>query len=123
MGFVHPSGYGMFRFGTGMRMAHRVAYALFKGELQPGLVIMHTCDNRICVNPGHLLQGTRKENNNDCVRKGRWRGCIVIPDSTVRAIREVYCQLRNYSQVARQFGVTPDCARKLVLRLSRKNVL
>ncbi len=32
---------------------------------------MHTCDNRRCINPKHLVGGTRDENNKDRARKGR----------------------------------------------------
>ena len=51
--------------------AHRLSYQLFKGELIAGKVIMHTCDNSLCVNPNHLEQGTQADNLMDCRTKGR----------------------------------------------------
>lgn len=53
----------------------RWAYALTKGGLQPGFVVMHECDNPLCCNPDHLIQATQGENMKDMARKGRaWKG-------------------------------------------------
>jgi hypothetical protein len=65
------NGYGMFSFNGKYIQAHRFSYQHSNGELIKGLVIMHTCDNRSCVNPSHLVQGTYKENTMDMVIKGR----------------------------------------------------
>jgi hypothetical protein len=53
------------------KLAHRMAWELTYGEIPAGLVVMHSCDVRHCVNPGHLQLGTRKDNNQDRVMKGR----------------------------------------------------
>ena len=62
-GFIHPKGYGRFRFNDKkMGQAHRFSYELFIGKIDPELEIDHLCRNRICVNPGHLEQVSHKEN-------------------------------------------------------------
>jgi hypothetical protein len=35
------------------------------------LVMRHTCDQRLCINPAHLLIGTRMDNIQDMIQRGR----------------------------------------------------
>lgn len=59
---VGSHGYGnAFIHGTS-RVAHRVSYAAFVGELLPKMVIDHLCKVRRCVNPEHLEQVTQRTN-------------------------------------------------------------
>lgn len=57
-------------------LAHRVSWVLHfgpipKGKGHHGMVVMHTCDNRLCVNPSHLRLGTQSDNVKDMITKGR----------------------------------------------------
>ncbi len=66
------NGYGKMDVCAKMHRAHRISYVIHNGEEIPdGMVIMHTCDNRRCVNPLHLKLGTQIENLADCKKKGR----------------------------------------------------
>lgn len=52
-------------------MAHRVAWTVANGEIPPGLMVLHRCDNPPCVNPAHLFVGTQSDNMHDASVKGR----------------------------------------------------
>lgn len=72
--YVNPeNGYGTFCI-CGNVYAHRVAYMLaHPDEDISDLLICHTCDNKICMNPAHLFKGTHIDNARDMVQKGRNR--------------------------------------------------
>ena len=64
------NGYGRFSVQDKSLRAHRVSYELFNGKRKNGLIIMHTCDNKKCVNPKHLEAGTRRRNLKDAHKRG-----------------------------------------------------
>ena len=49
---------------------HRAVYAMVHGAIPKGLVVRHTCDNTLCVNPKHLIIGTQLDNIRDRVERG-----------------------------------------------------
>lgn len=73
IGLVYPNGYGRVRVNGCERLAHRASYVLHKGVIASGKLVMHTCDNRVCVNPNHLVIGAHKDNAQDMVSKRRCR--------------------------------------------------
>jgi hypothetical protein len=62
LGSEHGTGYGTLSIGGKNRLAHRVSYETFLGDIPNGLHIDHICENRFCVNPGHLEPVTCEEN-------------------------------------------------------------
>lgn len=70
-GYGQVSSSRMFRMYK-KRRAHSLAYLAWKGEIND-LCVLHTCDNRKCINPEHLFLGTHGDNNKDMVAKKRHR--------------------------------------------------
>jgi hypothetical protein len=67
-------GHGAFKLGarkTRVLFAHRVAWELYVGPIPAGRCVLHRCDTPSCVNPHHLFLGTKRDNAEDMVRKGR----------------------------------------------------
>lgn len=82
------NGYGRLRSGPGGKATycHKIMYDHYHGPLPEGHVVMHTCDNRRCVNPDHLRSGTHKENMLDMVQKGRSTSNLL----TEKDVREIH---------------------------------
>lgn len=65
-GAKENNGYGQFNLNQKTRIAHRLSYELFIGDIPNGKELDHLCKNRSCVNPDHLEPVTHKEN----IRRG-----------------------------------------------------
>ena len=62
--------YTSFKYKT--RTLHRlIALEKFGDEAMKGLETRHTCHNRWCVNPKHIIKGTTQDNADDKVKAGR----------------------------------------------------
>lgn len=65
-------GYGVAYPGNVRSYAHRLAFESVHGEgSAAGVIVRHKCDTPACVNPEHLLGGTRLDNIRDCIERGR----------------------------------------------------
>jgi hypothetical protein len=119
-------GYGSLKRNGVALSAHRVGYEISTGDSAIGFVIMHTCDNKACVNPRHLKKGTHKENMEDMVAKGR-QGLQLqkrrfIPASQVLDIRRNYLLGESKHSLARRHRTSTSVIRDLVSGKYRKDV-
>ena len=110
------NGYGAFKLGRQERRAHRVAWALAHGEIPAGMLVLHACDNRACVEPSHLFLGTHHDNMADMVAKGRAargisngaarRATTRLTAADVRRIRLYLRDGLSQGEVAMMFGTS-----------------
>lgn len=55
---------------------HRLVYETFKGEIPEGQMVRHLDDNEFNNRPENLALGTHKDNVQDCIRNGNYKGKI-----------------------------------------------
>lgn len=70
-GVVGNHGYGQIKYQSG-QTAHRFSFELHYG-FRPLRCVLHRCDNRRCVRPEHLFEGSLADNVADMIAKGRAR--------------------------------------------------
>lgn len=103
---VFGRGYGQYRIGSKdtrrLAGAHVVAYVLDKGEVPEGLWVLHTCDNILCCNPGHLYAGTPMDNVRDMHTRGR---AVTITKFTEAERMAAIADPRSLSAIARDLGM------------------
>ena len=115
-------GYGHVRVGPKVKKAHRLVYEEAHGPIPDGLVVMHVCDNRRCVNERHLRLGTPKENNSDRDKKGRQvakrgeaHGMSKLTEANIREIGVLRTEINSrVHDFAERFGVTPLAIRDVL---------
>jgi hypothetical protein len=103
-------GYGALAVDGVMRGAHVVSWELANGAVPVGQSVLHRCDNRPCVNPGHLFLGTHMDNVGDMVKKGRHsrgekNGKAILSSNEVVAI---FHEPGSHSTVGSKFGVSRE---------------
>lgn len=100
-----------------MAYVHRLVLEVKMGrQFAAGEVSRHECDNPLCVNPDHLMPGTRADNVADMMARGRHGGGGVrgedhpfakLSESDVLAIRS---DPRTNRAIAAEYGIDRSTA-------------
>lgn len=115
-GSIKSNGYGSMSYDGKFYHPHKAMLELKLGRpLLPGYESRHGCDNRPCINPDHLEEGTRADNMRDCVERGRNIGFTAehrgeahnhakLKDADVLAIR---AGGETNKKIAERYGISP----------------
>ncbi len=120
------SGYGVFEVYDIEYKAHRVSFFYFNHRTKESeFDILHTCDNRGCVNPKHLYEGTNLENNQDraCrnpesfIRLGSTNSASKLTETDVPEIFRLRHKMGwTQQRIANQYGVAFSTIGKVLRR-------
>jgi len=105
-GATTRGGYGNINHGGRYWRAPRLVETLTRGPIDPGQVVLHSCDRPACVEPSHLSRGTPGDNVRDAALKGRlggWRDPNARSRSTLyRRRREAAGLPLDYTTLAQR---------------------
>jgi len=126
-----PSGYGKIKIAKKTMSTHVAAWRIANGGISVpiGSVVMHSCDNRKCVNILHLSCGTQSRNMEDCRDRGRLfiahgesHANARLNNDIVMEIRRLYATGLTQRQVASRLGLNYPVVRAVIERRSWKHV-
>ena len=123
----NKDGYPVARIKGQLDTLYRHFYRRYKGDIPKGNVVRHTCDNRLCCNPEHLILGTQKENVGDMLERGRFpmgvkHGRAKLDDKKVRKIRKLHTTGASMSSIAREYEVDRKTIHKIINGVTWKSV-
>lgn len=114
LGQKDPRGYGKMTV-----RAHRLSWILHNGVMIPeGNYILHSCDNKSCVNPAHLNPGTAQQNIQEAIDHGLLVRGTDNPASklTEEDVRNIRNSSKNKTQLAKEYGVHVATIRSIICR-------
>lgn len=104
------NGYGLLKINSVSKRAHRCSFETFKGPIPADKWVLHTCDNKLCVNPDHLYLGTRRDNVDDAVRRNRLKPRMGQNNGRAKLTDEQALEIMNSADnqfvLAARYGVS-----------------
>lgn len=119
---TNQDGYGRVRILDSLESAHRMsflAYHRMKGDVYNTKVeLMHSCNNRQCINPLHLSPGSHLQNMQSTVfpnREGSRNVKAKLTEADVIEIRRRVAakEFGAFTELAREFGVSATTVKRI----------
>ena len=120
---LNTNGYGHLKANGKTVLHHRLVYAQANNvpiEKLTGVVIRHTCHNRRCVNPAHLISGSSRDNAADTVAAGRWGGGRKRALTPAQQAEVIAAKRDTQEELAAKYGVSRGTIAR-VLNESKEN--
>jgi len=102
----YTSGYCVIMINGKRILLHRYIYIETFGPIKAGNVIRHTCDNTLCINPNHLVEGTNADNSRDMVNRNRSGKGIRNANSklTEQQVIEIFNSTDSNKELAQKYN-------------------
>ena len=128
IGFKSRDGYGIVQLKGKLIKAHRLAYCEANDKTLADIsnaVVRHSCDNRKCVNPAHLLLGTSVDNtkdrhDRDRDARGSVNGNSKLTEDQVKAMRSEFVpwsRTHGAIPLAAKYGVSASLVSQIINRV------
>ena len=127
-------GYGAFGIGNvkdgtkRMVSSHRLAYYLSHNDQWPENYACHTCNNKLCCNPGHIYDGTHQDNMDDMTSgdrqaRGENQGLSKLTEDQVLEIRSRYEPwIVTLRTLAAEYGISNQVIHDIIQRRIWKHI-
>lgn len=120
------SGYGLYRTPDKVaHRAHRLSKELHGQPLSAGEVGRHSCDNKLCVRPDHILAGSQGQNMKEAQERGLIRKGESHPKSKLTAVQVKEIRSRPATRVillSQEFGVSRRAIQSILNNTNWKGV-
>jgi len=120
-------GYGQIMI-EGIRIrAHRYSYEIFKKKIDDGMLILHACHTKLCVNPDHLREGTVLENAEDTIASGnhlfgQTHPMAKLRNDDVLSIKNYYENGWSFHKISKKYNISSVQVRNIILGRNWKHL-
>lgn len=125
-GALNNNSYGRLAIDNINKLAHRISYQIYKGEIPKDMLVCHHCDIPSCVNPDHLFLGTDLDNATDRMNKGRFRSLHGEENGSSKLtelqVREILTSSERNKDVAKRLDVSKQMVSQIRKRKIWKHV-
>ena len=96
-------------------LCHRLAFHIYKDEpLDDDLYVLHSCDNKVCINPEHLRLGTQQDNAKDRVSRDRTRFSDLTRDQVWRIFELDHTGYYPHYKIGLKFNLSAYQVRRIL---------
>jgi len=123
--YLSKDGYAKIRYkGKALRVAKIVLEKKLKRKIKEGYETCHNCNNRKCLNPEHLYEGTHKQNGEDLSKAGSLNGekssSVKITENTAIQIKIMLKEEMAIIDIANKLNISRTIIENIKYGLSWK---
>ncbi len=107
-------GYGQIRRGKAVEgnvSVHRAMWEIVFDIIPDGICVLHHCDNPPCANPAHLFLGTKANNTDDMMSKGRGKYITKMGEENGQSklnweqVHAIRVDGRSNTEIGKDYGI------------------